>query len=134
MIQLQFEKLIFLCSNRVCDSVSLAAYCRNNLLLLDIIIIIIIGCPSISKKAVLSWITGVSFPPSFQVLLFSLSFNGVTSIKDLFPPKRLIFGITLPRVYIHVSCLQMTLQNIFVMQLLPTTFPFSRRQFTVEDS
>ena len=97
-------------------------------------ILIIIGCPSISMKAVLSWITGVSFPPSFQVLLFSLSFNGVTSIKDLFPPKRSIFGITLPRVYIHVRCLQMTLQNIFVTQLLPTTFPFPRRQFTVEDS
>ena len=27
------------------------------------IIIIIIGCPSISMKAVLSWISGVSFPP-----------------------------------------------------------------------
>ena len=74
-------------------------------------------------KAVLSWISGVSFPPSFQVLLFSLSFNGVTSINDLFPPKRSIFGITLPRVYIHVSYLQMMLQDIFVTQLLPTTFP-----------
>ena len=97
-------------------------------------IIIIIGCPSILMKAVLSWISGVSFPPSFQVLLFSLSFNGVTSINDIFPPKGSIFGITLPRVYIHVSCLQMMLQNIFVTQLLPTTFPFSRRQFTGEDS
>ena len=94
--------------------------------------IIIIGCPSISMKTFLSWISGVSFPPSFQVLFFSLSFNGVTSINDLFPPKRSIFGITPSHVYIHVSRLQMTLQNIFVTQLLPTTFPFSRRQLTVE--
>ena len=47
-------------------------------------------------KAVLSWISGVSFPPSFQVLLFSLSFNGVTSINDLFSSKNVDFWLHSP--------------------------------------
>ena len=59
--------------------------------------IIIIGCPSILMKAVLSWISEVSFPPSFQVLLFSLSFNGVASMIFFLQKGRFLASLS------HVS-------------------------------
>ena len=74
------------------------------------------GCFKLDHWGVFS-----SILPSTSLFSF---FQWCYQHQGSFPRRRSIFGITLPRVYIHVSCLQMTLQNIFVTQLLPTTFLF----------